>query len=157
MRDKTWLLRKVAVCLSVIMLLPTGSPVLANAQQVSAGPSAEAAAKTNPEPSSQSAKLNTNGDEADALPDAPSAQSGEPSGASAATGQENNSTKPLGTAAAPELKPSGVMGSKPAGAAIAPARQRRVHTILISIGVVIGAGIAVGTVAALSHGSPSRP
>jgi hypothetical protein len=139
------------------MLLPTGSSVSANAQQVSAGPSAEEAAMTNPEPSSQSAKPNTNGEEADALPDAPSAQSSQSSGASEPTGQENDNTKPLGTAAAPELKPSGVMGSKPAGAAIAPARQRRVHTILISIGVVIGAGIAIGTVAALSHGSPSRP
>jgi hypothetical protein len=51
----------------------------------------------------------------------------------------------------------GVAASRPAGAAIAPAKQRRVRTILISLGVIAGAGIAVGSVAALSHGSPSRP
>jgi hypothetical protein len=32
-----------------------------------------------------------------------------------------------------------------------------VRAILISVGVVVGAAIAIGTVAALSHGSPSHP
>jgi len=64
---------------------------------------------------------------------------------------------PVGTAAAPTEKPVGSTGSAPAGAVIAPAKQRRVRTFLISIAVIVGAGVAVGTVAALSHGSPSQP
>jgi hypothetical protein len=32
-----------------------------------------------------------------------------------------------------------------------------VRAIFISIGVVVGAGVAIGTVAALSHSSPSHP
>jgi len=47
--------------------------------------------------------------------------------------------------------------SRPAGAAIASAKQRRVRVILISVGVIAGAAIAGGTVAALSHASPGRP
>jgi hypothetical protein len=65
--------------------------------------------------------------------------------------------KPLGTAAAPYQPTMGIAASRPAGAAIAPAKQRRVRSILISLGVIAGAGIAIGSVAALSHGSPSRP
>ncbi len=65
--------------------------------------------------------------------------------------------KPVGTAAAPYEKPIGVAASRPAGAAIAPARQRRTRSLLIKVGVLVGIGVAVGTVAALSHSSPSRP
>ncbi len=71
--------------------------------------------------------------------------------------QQNGTATPFGTAAAPLEKPVGVTGSKPAGAVIAPAKQRRVRTILISVGLLVGAGVAIGTVAALSHSSPSQP
>lgn len=71
--------------------------------------------------------------------------------------QQNSTATPAGTAAAPSEPPVGVAGSRPAGAAIAPAKQRRVRKILIGVGVLIGAGIAIGTVAALSHASPSTP
>ena len=71
--------------------------------------------------------------------------------------QQNEPAKPVGTAAAPYEKTTGVAASRPAGAVIAPAKQRRVRTFLIRMGVVIGAAAAVGTVAALSHASPSRP
>ena len=43
------------------------------------------------------------------------------------------------------------------GAAIAPGKQRRVRTFLISIGVVVAACVAVGTVVALTHATPSQP
>ena len=72
-------------------------------------------------------------------------------------GQQSTSPKPVGTAAAPYEKPTGVAASRPAGAVIAPAKQRRVRSFLIRIGIVVGAGVAIGTVAALSHASPSRP
>jgi hypothetical protein len=76
---------------------------------------------------------------------------------SASEAQQNGAASPLGTAAAPKEEVTGVMGSRPAGAAIAPAKQRRFRTIFIKVGAVIGAGVAIGTVAALSKGSPSRP
>ncbi|HTZ97308.1 MAG TPA: hypothetical protein VMB18_12970 [Terriglobales bacterium] len=72
-------------------------------------------------------------------------------------GQQNSLQEPSGTAAARTANPSGVAASEPAGSAIAPAKQRRVRTILISVGAIAAAGAALGAVAALSAGSPSRP
>lgn len=100
-----------------------------------------------------------------ALPDAPEpaqAQSDNPGGQgdSSQPGpdqQQNGAVKPVGTAAAPYEATTGVAASRPAGAAIAPAKQRRVRAILISVGVVVGAGVALGIVVALSHSSPSQP
>lgn len=89
------------------------------------------------------------------LPEAPAPQQQDaapPSG-----DQQSNPQKPVGTAAAPVTRPSGVAGSRPAGAAIAPAKQRRVRRLLVRWGIVLGAAAAVGTVAALSYGSQSRP
>jgi len=71
--------------------------------------------------------------------------------------QQNSPTKPVGTAAAPLENTSGVAASRPAGAVIAPAKQRRARAILIRVSIVVGAAIAVGTVVALSKSSPSRP
>lgn len=65
--------------------------------------------------------------------------------------------KPVGTAAAPAVHDTGVAGSRVSGAAIAPAKQRRVRTFLISIAVVVAACVAVGTVVALTHATPSQP
>jgi hypothetical protein len=70
---------------------------------------------------------------------------------------QDSAPKSVGTAAAPEMKTSGVAASRPAGAVIAPAKQRRARSILIRVGVVVGATVAIGTVVALSHASPSRP
>ncbi len=71
--------------------------------------------------------------------------------------QQREPASAVGTAAAPEAKASGVMSTRPAGAAMAPAKQRRVRSFLIKVGAVVGAAVAVGTVAALSKSSPSRP
>ena len=71
--------------------------------------------------------------------------------------QEQNPHEPLGTAAAESVPTSGVAASRPAGAAVAPAKQRRVRSILIKVGALVGAGVAIGTTMALSQGSPSRP
>ncbi|MGA2888869.1 MAG: hypothetical protein ABSE51_12530 [Terracidiphilus sp.] len=85
-------------------------------------------------------------------------QSVQSSALQAGSEQPQDSTqKPVGTAAAPYGKTSGVAASRPAGVLIAPAKQRRARAILIRVGVVVGAGAAIGTVVALSHGSPSRP
>jgi hypothetical protein len=64
---------------------------------------------------------------------------------------------PVGTAAAESIPIVGVAASRPAGAAVAPAKQRRVRSILIKVGAVVGVGAAVGATVALSQGSPSRP
>ena len=63
----------------------------------------------------------------------------------------------VGTAAAESVVVTGVAASRPAGAAVAPAKQRRVRTLLIKVGALVGVGVAVGTTMALSQGSPSRP
>jgi hypothetical protein len=94
------------------------------------------------------------------LPDSPIVQTSQPAqGLTAAPTQTNPDTlqKPAGTAAAPAPTITGVAASKPAGAAYAPAKQRRVRMLLIKVGAVVAAGAAVGVVAALSQGSPSRP
>jgi len=64
---------------------------------------------------------------------------------------------PVGTAAAPYEKPTGVPGSRPAGAAIAPAKQRRVRAIVISLGLVLAGAGAIGAVAGMSKASHSQP
>ncbi len=65
--------------------------------------------------------------------------------------------EPLGTAAAQTVPTMGVAASQPAGAALAPAKQRRVRTILIRVGAILAVGAAVGVTVALSEGSPSKP
>jgi hypothetical protein len=65
--------------------------------------------------------------------------------------------KPVGTAAAEAPNTSGVAASEPAGVAIAPAKQRRVRTIVIRTGAIIGAAVAVGVVVALTAGTSSKP
>jgi hypothetical protein len=65
--------------------------------------------------------------------------------------------KPVGTAAAGNIPTSGVAASQPAGAAIAPAKQHRVRTIVLRVGAIVGAGVAVGSVVALTEATPSKP
>jgi hypothetical protein len=65
--------------------------------------------------------------------------------------------KPVGTAAAEPMRPSGIAASQPAGVAVAPAKQRRVRTIIIRTGAIIAAGVAVGSVVALTAGTSSKP
>lgn len=73
------------------------------------------------------------------------------------TTQQNAPQQPVGTAAAPYVGPAGVPASRPAGAAIAPAKQRRVRIYTIRIALLVGAAVAIGTVIGASAGSPSRP
>jgi cytoskeletal protein RodZ len=65
--------------------------------------------------------------------------------------------EPVGTAAAESVSTSGVAASRPAGAALAPAKQRRIRSILIKVGALAGVGVAVGATMALSQASPSKP
>jgi hypothetical protein len=82
-------------------------------------------------------------------------QSGQAGTAQSSAQQQQD--KPVGTAAAPYEKTTGVAGSRPAGAVIAPAKQRRARSILIRVSVIVAGAVAIGTVVALTHESPSRP
>lgn len=65
--------------------------------------------------------------------------------------------KPVGTAVAEAPNAGGVAASQPAGVAIAPAKQRRVRTIILRMGAILGAGAAVGSVVALTAATSSKP
>jgi hypothetical protein len=65
--------------------------------------------------------------------------------------------KPVGTAAAEPVHAGGIAASQPAGVAVAPAKQRRVRTIVIRTAAIIAAGAAVGSVVALTAGTSSKP
>ena len=146
-----WLGRPLAVLVILLLSISTTEAGSAMAQQAV-------------ERNAQSASVNQALSESE-LPENPvPANSQEPNPAQQtaaprtdASQSQDNAHKPVGTAAAPYEPTMGIAASRPAGAAIAPAKQRRVRTILISLGVIAGAGIAIGSVAALSHGSPSHP
>lgn len=108
------------------------------------------------------------------LPDAPSptksdAESTAPEVALASGAQQQNQTtagngeqqqppqKPVGSAAAPPEGAAGITASRPAGAVIAPAKQRRERAIFIRVGLLVGAGVALGTVLALTRATPGQP
>ena len=81
----------------------------------------------------------------------------QPPAADKSRNQNEKLQRPVGTAAAEAPKVSGITAAQPAGAAIAPAKQRRVRTIVLKVGAILGAGAAVGTVIALSAATPSKP
>jgi hypothetical protein len=111
--------------------------------------------------SSQSGSQNPDTGNAIPLPEAAPTLSSRPSSsAPQATQQQqqNGGTPaPVGTAVAPYEKGMGIAASRPAGAVIAPAKQRRTRSFVIRVGLIVGAAVAVGTVVGLSSASPSRP
>ena len=119
-------------------------------------PSAASAEDTPPTSSSTSSSPQSDNQ----VPEAPnqsSQPSTQPSAQSQPTQQPPTPREPVGTAAAETIQTTGVAASRPAGAALAPAKQRRVRSILIKVGALVGVGVAVGTTMALSQGSPSKP
>ena len=75
----------------------------------------------------------------------------------AQTGPAKPTQEPAGAAAAESGVTTGGAASKPAGMAIAPAKQRQVRSFLIKMAAIAAGGAAIGTVVALSKGSPSKP
>jgi hypothetical protein len=86
----------------------------------------------------------------------PSSSGSSPSASPQAQAQ-STPQRPVGTAAAESPHATGVAASQPAGVAIAPAKQHRVRTIVLRTGAIIGAGVAVGSVVALTAATPSKP
>jgi hypothetical protein len=160
----SWLRRQIAGCLVLLLTAPLAHAIPSSQQdnlsQPNGGvssaqaPSNSAASKPNTEPSQSEALPNSPGTvRSQAVEDNQLSRGQQPS----PNQQQNGTQEPLGTAAAPSVKTTGVAASRPAGAAIAPAKQRRARSILIKVGAIVGAGVAVGTIVALSSGSPSRP
>jgi hypothetical protein len=71
--------------------------------------------------------------------------------------QPKKPSEPVGAATAESVPTAGGAAAKPAGVAIAPAKQHQTRSLLIKIGAVVAAGAALGTVYALSHGTSSTP
>lgn len=136
------LMRRLAVC-ALVLLLSAQTSLSAAAQQGAIGQQQESSSTAALPDSPAPAK-------ADAAP-----QSQNP--ASNPTQPPDDSSKPVGTAAAPYMQPSGIAASRPAGAAIAPAKQRRAHSFVIKFALIAGAAAAGGAIVALSAGSRSRP
>jgi len=95
-------------------------------------------------------------------PDAPSEvqrsqQAQTPPTTSETPSQQQQPAIPLGTATAQQGATRGGAASKPAGEAIAPAKQRQVHSLLLRLGLVAAGAVAVGTVVALTRGTSSVP
>jgi hypothetical protein len=94
------------------------------------------------------------------LPDAPSATQGQaPADQQTPAPRQNKprTTQPVGVGTAQQAPTAGGAASKPAGAAIAPAKQKQYRSLLIKLGAIAGAGAALGTVYALSRGTKSTP
>jgi hypothetical protein len=163
-----WLRRQIASGLVMFLAFPITEAAGASPKQAPSGQQQSVSFAQNQSKDSENRAGNPGADTSPSeatYPDSPSPgrsqaadQSG-PSGSSQSGTEQpqNSASKPVGTAAAPYEKTTGVAASRPAGAVIAPAKQRRARSILIRVGVVVGAAVAVGTVVALSRASPSRP
>jgi hypothetical protein len=144
-----WLRRKVAVGLAVVLAVPFGGSATVFAQQ--ATPSQQQTGVSSSQPGSQDSDANT------AKPGAATSQTPDRQSKDSTPQEQKGPPAPVGTAVAPYEKGIGVAASRPAGAVIAPAKQRRTRSFVIKVGLVIGAAVAVGTVVALSKASPSQP
>jgi hypothetical protein len=96
-------------------------------------------------------------------PDAPSeVQRSQQTQPAATTTQTQTLTQqqpsvPLGTATAQQGATRGGVASRPAGEAIAPAKQRQVHSMLIKVALLAAGAAAVGTVVGLTRSTSSIP
>jgi hypothetical protein len=66
-------------------------------------------------------------------------------------------SEPVGAAAAEKVPTAGGAASRPAGAAIAPAKQHQTRSLFLKVGAIAAGGLAAGTIYALSHGTSSKP
>lgn len=85
------------------------------------------------------------------LPEAPSATS------QPVPQQPTVRENPVGTAVAGKATARGGAASKPAGAAIAPAKQHQGRALILKIGAIAAGAAALGTVYALTRGTASAP
>ncbi len=65
--------------------------------------------------------------------------------------------EPLGAATAEGVTTVGGGASRPAGMAIAPAKQKQRRSLLLKLGAIAAIGVAGGTIYALSKGTSAKP
>ena len=156
----SWVERQIALCLTALLVAPIGAAQTIAPQttgevpkdSVTAATATESVAKGKNERIAGVSVTDRSGMLATQTPDQNQNTPPNPQ-----TKQEKPTPAPVGTAAAPYERPEGVPASRPSGAAIAPAKQRRIHSFAIRIALLAGAGVAIGVVAAATLGSPSRP
>jgi hypothetical protein len=150
---------------SLVIALSFASPSLLLAQQASPPANSQnVPAAQQPNPSQGGSQQNGLPNASDSvvkpeLPNSPSSTKQQPENVTTGTQAQEAPTQnqPTGTAAAQRGAVSGSMLSRPAGVAIAPEKQHRTRSFLIKMGFIAGAGVALGTVAALSMASPPKP
>jgi hypothetical protein len=162
----------LAFTLGGVLALQFASPALAQSGAVAANAGSQPAVASTPaatsSPADQAPRSRSGArPETSPYPDAPAAETPDvkellrvqQTNEAAKTQNPNVDAllQPQGAAAARVQPTTGTAASQPAGAAFAPARQKRSHSFLIRMGVLAGAGIAVGSVVVLSSGSPSKP
>ena len=163
----SWLRRQIAGCLLLLLIAPLAAAAPypqqeANSNQQPAGASSVQSPPRDSDTGANIAITEPSQLEAqpEALPNSPGtirAQDRMSSGQQLSPALQTVAQDPVGTAAAPSVKTTGVAASRPAGAAIAPAKQKRARSSLIKVAAILGAGAAVGIVVAVSSASPSRP
>ena len=141
------------VLLAGAFVVSSGMPLLAGPQEPSDSAASQQQPAVQPQtPQQQSAQQTSVQQLKDSsLPDAPQAQTQTPAE------KQQQTPAPAGSAGAKAATVKGAPVAQPTGAAIAPARQRGHHSLLVKVGLLAGAGIAVGTAVALAERSPSRP
>ena len=151
----------ISFSLAIVLLAP---PIAAadDAKGTTASTEQSQAAQTDP----AGTTAGTQSASASELPDSPGAtqsnnnpqpQPSSPPASNSRPPAQPRAQQPVGTAAADLERTTGVAAATPAGNAIAPSKQRRVRLLVLKVGAILGAGVAIGTVAALSNGSPSHP
>lgn len=163
----SWMRRQIVGYLLLLLVVPLAAAAPSPPQEANLGQEAKDGSSVqaqSQDSNSDTKKANTERPQHDALPNSPSTVRSQTvhdsqlsSSRQTSLKQQDGAHEPLGAAAARPVKTTGIAASKPAGAAIAPAKQRRVRSMLIKVGAIAGAGVAIGVVVALSSASPSRP
>lgn len=148
--------REIAISLIVLLAAPFGGSATVFAQQTAPSQQVQGTSSSQQQQPEQGSDI---GNPKPVISTSPAPISEPESGVpkTPQAPQESGPPAPLGTAVAPYGKGIGIAASRPAGAVIAPAKQRRTRSFVIKLSVLIGACVAVGTVVALSNGSPSQP
>lgn len=136
------------VVIATLLLL---EPAILSAQESSIAPNSET-----PVQQTSSSNSTTSDGELPESPGATQVRQDSSTTVPSPDSQTGTETQPSGTAAAPAVPVTGNAVSRPAGAAVAPPKQRQSRSFIIKLGLIAGAGVALGTVAALSLSSPAR-
>ncbi len=170
------ILRTIAFALGCMLALQSATTAFAQNAATGASTDPQQPVASTPTPASPADQVSENATgvsrKTPSYPDAPEPQAPEPQiqdireslrvqqtkeAAKTQSPDRDALQQPQGAAAARVQPTTGAAASQPAGAALAPVKQKRSRSFLIRLGVLAGAGIAVGTVVALSSASPSKP